>query len=34
MCIKFESWKICIAGNNFDNSDLDIHDAEHTQEAA
>ena len=29
MCIKFESRKICIAGNHFDNSDLDIHNAEH-----
>ena len=28
MCIKFESLKICIAGNQCDNSDLDIHDAE------
>ena len=28
MCIKFESRKICIAGNQFDNSDLDIHNAE------
>ena len=28
MCIKFESRKICIAGNHFDNSDLDIHNAE------
>ena len=28
MCIKFESRKICIAGNQFDKSDLGIHDAE------
>ena len=28
ICIKFESWKICIAGNQCDNSDLDIHNAE------
>ena len=27
MCIKFESLKICIAGNQCDNNDLDIHDA-------
>ena len=29
MCIKFESRKICIACNHFDNSDLEIHNAEH-----
>ena len=29
MCIKFESRKICFAGNHFDNSDLEIHNAEH-----
>ena len=28
MCIKFESRKICIAGNQCDKSDLDIHSAE------
>ena len=28
MCIKFESRKICIAGNQYDKSDLDIHNAE------
>ena len=28
MCIKFESQKICIAGNQCDKSDLDIHNAE------
>ena len=28
MCIKFESRKICIATNQFDNGDLDIHNAE------
>ena len=27
MCIKFESRKICIAGNQCDNSHLDIHNA-------
>ena len=27
MCIKFESRKICIAGDQCDNSDLDIHNA-------
>ena len=27
MCIKFESRKICIAGNQYDKSDLDIHNA-------
>ena len=29
MCIKFESRKICFAGNHFDNSDLEIHNVEH-----
>ena len=29
MCIKFESRKICIARNHFDNSDLEIHNTEH-----
>ena len=28
MCIKFESRQICIAGNQCDNSDLDVHNAE------
>ena len=28
MCIKVESRKICIAGNQCDKSDLDIHSAE------
>ena len=28
MCIKFESRKICIAGNQCDKSDLDIHNGE------
>ena len=28
MCIKFESRKICVAGNHFDNSDFDFHNAE------
>ena len=28
MCIKFESLKICMAGNQCDNSDLDIHNAD------
>ena len=28
MCIKFESRKIGVAGNQCDNSDLDIHNAE------
>ena len=28
MCIKFESRKICIAGNKCDKSDLDIHNGE------
>ena len=28
MCITFERRKICIAGNQFDKSDLDIHNAE------
>ena len=27
-CIKFESLKICMACNQCDNSDLDIHNAE------
>ena len=28
MCIKFESRKICVAGNQCDNSDFDFHNAE------
>ena len=28
MCIKFESLKICIAGKQCDNRDLDVHNAE------
>ena len=28
MCIKFESRKICMAGNQCDKRDLDIHNAE------
>ena len=28
MCIKFESREICIAGNQCDKSDLDVHNAE------
>ena len=28
MCIKFESRKICVAGNQWDNSDFDFHNAE------
>ena len=31
MCIKFESRKICIAANQCDKSDLDIHNAEDKQ---
>ena len=29
MCIKFKSRKICVAGNQCDNSDFDFQDAEH-----
>ena len=29
MCIKFKSRKICVAGNQCDNSDFAFHDAEH-----
>ena len=29
MCIKFKSRKICVAGNQCDNSDFDFHNAEH-----
>ena len=28
MCIKFESRKICVAGNQWDDSDFDFHNAE------
>ena len=31
MCIKFESRKICVAGNQCDNSDFDFHNAEHKE---
>ena len=31
MCIKFESRKICVAGNPCDNSDFDFHIAEHKE---
>ena len=31
MCIKFESRKICVAGNECDNSDLDFCNAEHKE---
>ena len=31
MCIKFESRKICVAGNQSDNSDFDFHNAEHRE---
>ena len=34
MCIKFESRRICIAGNQCDNIHLDIHIAEDKIEAA
>ena len=30
-CIKFESHKICVAGNQCDNSDFDFHNAEHRE---
>ena len=29
MCIKFEIRKICVAGNQWDNSDFGFHNAEH-----
>ena len=29
VCIKFESRKVCLAGNHFDKSYLEIHNAEH-----
>ena len=31
MFIKFESRKICVAGNQCDNSDFDFHNAEHKE---
>ena len=31
MCIRFESCKICVAGNQCDNSDSDFHNAEHKE---
>ena len=31
MCIKFESRRICVAGNPCDNSDVDFHIAEHKE---
>ena len=31
MCIRFESRKICVAGNQCDNSDFDFHNAEHKE---
>ena len=31
MCIKFESRKICVAGNQCDKSDFDFHNAEHRE---
>ena len=31
MCIKFESRKICVAGNQCDKSDFDFNDAEHKE---
>ena len=31
MCIKFESRKICVAGNQCDNSDFDFHNVEHEE---
>ena len=31
MCIKFESRKICVAGNQCDNSDFDLFNAEHKE---
>ena len=31
MCIKFESRKICVAGNQCDNNDFDFHNAEHNE---
>ena len=31
MCIKFESHKICVAGNQCDKSGYDFHNAEHKE---
>ena len=31
MCIRFESRKICVAGNQCDDSDFDFHNAEHKE---
>ena len=31
MCIRFESRKICVAGNQCDNGDFDFHNAEHRE---
>ena len=31
MCIRFESRKICVAGNQWDDSDFDFHNAEHKE---
>ena len=31
MCIKFESRKICVAGNQCDKNDFDFHNAEHKE---
>ena len=31
MCIKFESRKICVAGNQCDNSEFDFHNVEHEE---
>ena len=31
MCIKFESRKICVVGNQCDNSDFDFHSVEHEE---
>ena len=31
MCIKFKSRKICVAGDQCDNSDFDFHNTEHKE---
>ena len=31
MCVKFESRKICVAGNQCDKSNFDFHNAEHKE---
>ena len=31
MCIRFEIRKICVAGNQCDDSDFDFHNAEHKE---